>query len=84
MMPFDSVLTMVLQGYWQGKIDGISVNGATVISSQDVVIDTGTNQVFGDTKSIQAIYDQIPGSQSATDGSWNSMSMSCLTDRSTD
>ena len=67
---------LILQGYWQGSFGGISVNGKTVIGSESTIIDTGTTQVIGDTQSVQAIYDKIPGSQNAGDGLWTSMSMS--------
>jgi hypothetical protein len=44
----------------------------------------GTILVLGHTKSVQAIYDQIPGSQPNSDGStWSGMSTSFLTVRST-
>ncbi|KAF8265090.1 acid protease [Lactarius quietus] len=63
-------MPVTTQGYWQGSFNSISVNGESVISSQSAIIDTGTTQIIGDTQSIQAIYDQIPGSQHAGSGTW--------------
>ncbi|KAH8986113.1 Asp-domain-containing protein [Lactarius akahatsu] len=62
MIALDSVLT-IFQGFWEGLFDDISVNGRTVIGRENAIIDTGTTQVIGDTRSVQAIYDQIPGSK---------------------
>ncbi len=68
----------ILQGYWQGSFDGISVDGNTVVSGKGAVIDTGTTQVVGDTKSVQAIYDHIPGSQNIGSGTWTGMFMTVV------
>ena len=73
-----------MKGYWQGSFDGISVNGETVVNGDSTIIDTGTTQVVGDTQSVQALYDQIPGSQYVGSGTWTSMFMSLLIDRSAD
>ena len=69
-----------MKGYWQGSFDGISVDGETVVNGDSTIIDTGTTQVVGDTQSVQAIYDQIPGSKNVGSGTWTSMFMICLTD----
>ncbi|KAH8997777.1 acid protease [Lactarius hatsudake] len=58
------------QGYWQTIFGGISVNGTPVFDGRDAIIDTGTTQVIGDTQSVQAIYDAIPGSNYIGSGSW--------------
>ena len=68
-----SVDNKILQGYWQGSFDGISVNGKTVVSRAGAIIDTGTTQVVGDTQSVQAVYAQIPGSKDVGSGTWTSM-----------
>ncbi|KAH8997791.1 acid protease [Lactarius hatsudake] len=64
-------MPVTTQGYWQGSFGGISVNGKTVIGGQGAIIDTGTTQVVGDTQSVQAIYDQIPGSKDIGGGTWS-------------
>ncbi|KAH8997788.1 acid protease [Lactarius hatsudake] len=63
-------MPVITQGYWEGLFDDISVNGRTVIGRDNAIIDTGTTQVIGDTRSVQAIYDQIPGSKYAGFGTW--------------
>ncbi|KAH9041267.1 acid protease [Lactarius pseudohatsudake] len=63
-------MPVTTQGYWEGLFDDISVNGRTVIGREHAIIDTGTTQVVGDTRGVQAIYDQIPGSKYAGDGTW--------------
>ena len=70
--------TLILQGYWQGWFDKISVNGETVIWSDGAIIDTGTTQVVGNPLRVQAIYDQIPDSQYVGNGTWSSTFMSKL------
>ncbi|KAI9453014.1 acid protease [Lactarius psammicola] len=57
-------------GYWQGSLDRISVEGETIVGGGGAVIDTGTTQVIGDSWSVQAIYDQIPGSNYIGSGAW--------------
>jgi len=63
-------MPVTVEGYWQGSFDGISVNGQTVVGYETTIIDTGTTQVLGDTQSVQAIYDQIPGSKNVGSGIW--------------
>ncbi|KAI9444478.1 acid protease [Lactarius indigo] len=63
-------MPVTTQGYWQGLFDGIFVNGRTVIGREPAIIDTGTTQVIGDSRSVQAIYTQIPGSKYAGSGIW--------------
>ncbi|KAH8986114.1 acid protease [Lactarius akahatsu] len=65
-------MPVTTHGYWQGSFDGISVNGKTVVGGQSAIIDTGTTQVIGDTQSVQAIYDAIPGSNYIGSGTWTS------------
>ncbi|KAH9041329.1 acid protease [Lactarius pseudohatsudake] len=54
----------------QGSFDGISVYGKTVVRREGAIIDTGTAQVVGDARGIQAICAQIPGSKDAGHGTW--------------
>ncbi|KAI9453013.1 acid protease [Lactarius psammicola] len=63
-------MPVTTQAYWQGSFDSISVNGSTIVSGSGVIIDTATTQVVGDTQSVQAIYDQIHGSQYIGSGIW--------------
>ncbi|KAH9059064.1 acid protease [Lactarius vividus] len=65
-----SYMPVIIRGYWQVLFDGISVNGKTVFRTERAIIDTGTTQVIGDTRSVKAIYDQIPDSKDAGDGTW--------------
>ncbi|KAH9030179.1 acid protease [Lactarius hengduanensis] len=67
--PF-TYMPVIIRGYWEGLFDSISVNGSTLFRLENAIIDTGTTQVIGDTQSVQAIYDQIPGSNDAGDGTW--------------
>ncbi|KAN0138185.1 eukaryotic aspartyl protease [Lactarius tabidus] len=63
-------MPVTTQGHWQGSFGGISVNGATVVPSASAIIDTGSSLVVGDTQSVQAVYNQIPGSKDVGDGTW--------------
>ncbi|KAI0305956.1 acid protease [Multifurca ochricompacta] len=47
-----------------------SDNGVIQSYWQTAIIDTGTTQIVGDTSSVQAIYQQIPGSADAGQGTW--------------
>ncbi|KAI0306143.1 acid protease [Multifurca ochricompacta] len=58
------------QGYWQTSFDSLSVNGQNALGSTSAIIDTGTTQIVGDTSSVQAIYQKIPGSADAGQGTW--------------
>ena len=50
------------QGYWQTNIDGIYINGQEIAGNIATIIDSGTAMILGDTKTVQAFYNQIPGS----------------------
>ncbi|KAH9041264.1 acid protease [Lactarius pseudohatsudake] len=63
-------MPVIIRGYWEGLFDSISVDGKTLFGPGRAIIDTGTTQVIGDTRSVQAIYDQIPDSKDAGDGTW--------------
>ncbi|KAH9059069.1 acid protease [Lactarius vividus] len=65
-------MPVTTQAYWQGSFHGISVDGKTVVSGKDAIIDTGTTTVVGDPESVQAIYDRIPGSSYFGYGIWTS------------
>ncbi|KAI9444477.1 acid protease [Lactarius indigo] len=67
--PF-TYMPVTTKAYWEGSFDKISVNGATIVSGKTAIIDTGTTQIIGDTRSVRAIYKQIPGSKDAGSGTW--------------
>ncbi|KAH9026780.1 acid protease [Lactarius hengduanensis] len=50
------------EGYWQTNIDGISLGGRKIAGTTNTIIDSGTAMILGDNKTVQAFYDQIPGS----------------------
>ncbi|KAI9449175.1 acid protease [Lactarius psammicola] len=58
-------LPLTHEGYWQTKIDSINVNRLNVAIVTDSVVDTGTSLILGDNKTVQAIYDHVPGSSEA-------------------
>ncbi|KAH9054927.1 acid protease [Lactarius vividus] len=53
------------EGYWQTNIDALYVNGQKIAGVTDSVIDTGTSLIIGDSKTVKALYDHIPGSAPA-------------------
>ncbi|KAH9041268.1 acid protease [Lactarius pseudohatsudake] len=63
-------MTVTAQAYWEGSFDSISVNGKSIVRGKAAIIDTGTTQVIGDTRRVQAIYDRIPGSNYVGSGTW--------------
>ena len=66
----------IFQGFWQGSLDGISVNGHEVVGSESAIIDTGSPLVVGSTQTVQTVYAAIPGSNNAGNGIWTCMFMS--------
>ncbi len=64
--------TLQAQGYWQTNIDALNVNGQRIASLTDSIIDAGTTLILGDNKTVQAIYDQIPGSAHIGSGFYSS------------
>jgi hypothetical protein len=59
-----------IQGFWQISFDSIMFDGKTFLGTTSVMIDTGTAQVVGDTNTVQAIYNHIPGSAAVGGGIW--------------
>ncbi|ETW79235.1 aspartic peptidase [Heterobasidion irregulare TC 32-1] len=51
--------------YWQVDMDGLAVDGTSVLSTTAAIIDTGTTQIVGDPDSVATVYDQISGAVSA-------------------
>jgi hypothetical protein len=70
---FDWVLvTTRFQGYWQTNIDALYLNGQKIASTIDTIIDSGTSMILGDNQTVQAFYDQIPGSRLVGSGYYSS------------
>lgn len=46
-------------------MDGLAVDGTSVLSTTAAIIDTGTTQIVGDPDSVATVYDQISGAVSA-------------------
>jgi hypothetical protein len=57
-----------MQGFWQISFDNITLNGTSFLGTTSAIVDTGNADVIGDTNMVQAIYDNIPGSAAAGDG----------------
>jgi cathepsin D len=47
-------------------MDSASANGQTTGRNIDAIIDTGTTLVIGDTNTVAALYQAIPGAQDAS------------------
>ncbi|KAH8978614.1 acid protease [Lactarius akahatsu] len=56
------------EGYWQTNTDGIYLGGQKIAGTTNTIIDSGTAMILGDSKTVQAFYDQIPGSYPTGDG----------------
>ena len=66
----------VIQGFWQVSFDSVSVDGKSVLGATSAVLDTGTSRMIGDPDTVRTVYNNIPGSASASDGTWTSTSSS--------
>jgi hypothetical protein len=66
-----------LQGYWQTKFEAFHLNGKKIAGTTDVVIDSGSTMIVGDTKTVQALYDLIPGSAALNSGMYSSKEIGC-------
>ncbi|GJE90284.1 Asp-domain-containing protein [Phanerochaete sordida] len=53
------------KGYWQVKMDAVSVNGKTPIHNVQSVIDTGTSLIIAPPSHAREFYAAIPGSRPA-------------------
>jgi hypothetical protein len=54
------------QGFWQGPLDGINVNGKSVIGELQAIFDTGASLIVGDPDRVQTFASSI-GATSAPD-----------------
>jgi cathepsin D len=61
-----------LQGYWQIKFEAFYLNRKKIAGTTEAVIDSGSTMIVGDTKTVQAFYDLIPGSASLNSGMYSS------------
>ena len=57
---------MPSQGFWQITLESVNVNGRSVARGLSAIIDTGTSLVYGDTNTVIALYNGIPGSRNAS------------------
>ncbi|KDQ20078.1 hypothetical protein BOTBODRAFT_101585 [Botryobasidium botryosum FD-172 SS1] len=55
--------TVTERGYWEIPLDSIQVDGETVVSGLQSIIDSGTTLIVGDDANVAAFYQAIPGSQ---------------------
>jgi hypothetical protein len=49
-------------------MDAVHVNGDTILTGMDAIIDTGTQLIIGDSENVAAFYQRIPGSEDLGDG----------------
>lgn len=54
------------QGYWQTTLDAIVVNGKSLFTNLEAVIDTGSTRISLTLKQAQEFYGTIPGSKDAS------------------
>ncbi|KAF8266878.1 Asp-domain-containing protein [Lactarius quietus] len=59
------------EGYWQTNIDALYLNGTQIAGTLDTIIDSGTAMIIGDSKTIEAFYNRIPGSYPIGSGYYN-------------
>jgi cathepsin D len=58
-------------GYWQIKFEAFYLNRKKIAGTTEAVIDSGSTMIVGDTKTVQAFYDLIPGSASLNSGMYS-------------
>jgi len=51
-----------MQGFWQLPLGSIAINGTTVVTAKEAIIDTSDFFIAGDNETITNIYCNIPGS----------------------
>lgn len=61
LLPLPSEAHVLVQGYWQVTLDGITLNGRQVFSATQAIIDTGSTLILGPAEVVGAIYGRIPG-----------------------
>ena len=60
------------QAYWQTKVDGLYFDKQKIAFSTDVIIDSGTAMILGDSATVKALYDKITGSAPIGSGQYKS------------
>lgn len=70
-LPRFGVNIRTLQGYWQTKFEALDFNGKKIAGTTDAVIDSGSTMIIGDTKTVQALYNLIPGSAPLDSGMYS-------------
>ncbi|KIJ58919.1 hypothetical protein HYDPIDRAFT_118958 [Hydnomerulius pinastri MD-312] len=54
------------EGYWEVNMDGVVVNGKTVLISIDSIIDTGTTIIVGQPFDVATLYKAIGGTDASS------------------
>ncbi|KAG6832820.1 hypothetical protein H0H92_009439 [Tricholoma furcatifolium] len=68
LVTFDNVNT---QGFWEGAMDAITVNGAdTGLQGRTAILDTGTTLIVAPPSDAAAVHQLIPGAQDIGQGSF--------------
>ncbi|KAF8550135.1 acid protease [Imleria badia] len=56
-----SYTPVTLPGYWQVTMDNVQVNGHTILTNVDTIIDTGTALVIGHPDQVKKLYKNLGG-----------------------
>jgi hypothetical protein len=59
------------QAFWQINIDAFYLNGHKLAGTTEAIIDSGTATIVGDSKTVKAFYDKIPGSYLIVSGQYS-------------
>jgi len=57
-------------GFWQISGASIIINGETVASGFDTIIDSGTTLMYGPTSAVESLYNQVSGAESLGNGEY--------------
>lgn len=68
MVPRFDTKNYTLQSYWTTYFDAILLNEQEIAGVRELIIDSGTSVIVGDNKTVQTIYDRIPGSAAIGSG----------------
>lgn len=72
--PSIRVLTTThFQGLWETTFDALYINEQQISLTTKIVVDSGSTMIIGDSKTVQALYDQISGSVAIGSGYYTSM-----------
>ncbi|KAH7096857.1 acid protease [Auriculariales sp. MPI-PUGE-AT-0066] len=53
-------------GFWQIKVNSLTLKGKSQKANFDAVVDSGTTVIFGDEKTVRAIFKAVPGAKDAS------------------